>query len=99
MEIDVRSSLDTLFGNEDEKVLSRRQVASEMENLVKSLKSATEVSHLYGVSRQSVNTRAARLRKKYGTFGWQMGSVWVFTPDEVAELEPGAPGRPVRSAP
>lgn len=58
-------------------------------------KSSQEVADLYGVSRQSINARANRFKKRLGSFGWQVGQgAWVFTPEEVELLRPGPSGRP-----
>lgn len=99
---EIERSLDNLFGKEGVKTLSHQRVASELERLVHrietdflaSLKTATAVAELYQCSRQAINTRAARLRKQRGVFGWKFGKEWVFTPGEVGELEPGPEGRP-----
>lgn len=59
------------------------------------LKSSQQVADLYRVSRQSINTRAARFRARRGSFGWEVGrGWWVFTPEEVERLRPGPAGRP-----
>lgn len=99
---EIERSLDNLFGREGVKTLSRQRVASELErlahnvetNFLASLKTVTTVSDLYQCSRQAINTRASRLRKQRGVFGWRFGKEWVFTPAEVVELEPGPAGRP-----
>ena len=104
---EINRSLDNLFGRGEGATLTRQRVSHELKRLahvieqitrdevLRSLKSTGDVAELYRVSRQSVNTRAARFRNRRGSFGWQVGrGVWVFTPDEVEELRPGKPGRP-----
>lgn len=104
---EIERSLDNLFGAEGVKTLSRQRVANEFERLahnvetvtrdgvLMSLKSSGDVAELYSVSRQSIATRASRLRAQRGSFGWEVGrGVWVFLPDEVEELRPGKTGRP-----
>lgn len=105
---EIERSLDNLFGGEGVKTLSRQRVANEFERLahnveivtrdsvLMSLKSSGDAAEFYGVSRQSIATRAARIRDKRGSFGWSVGrGVWVFTPEEFEELRPGKrTGRP-----
>jgi len=104
---EIERSLDNLFGQGGGATLTRQRVAHELERLVHSieqitrdsvlmsLKSTEQVAELYGVSRQSINARAARIRDRRGLFGWKAGrGTWVFTPDEVEELRPGKTGRP-----
>lgn len=104
---EIKRSLDNLFGQGEGAILTRQRVTHELERLaheieqitrdvvLMSLKSTGDVADLYNVSRQSINTRAARLRDQRGSFGWKVGrGVWVFTPDEVEELRPGKTGRP-----
>lgn len=104
---EIDRSLDNLFGCEGAKLLTRQRVSYELEqlthktevatrnNVLMGLRSSQQVADFYRVSRQSINTRADRLRKEYGSFGWEVGrGWWVFTPDEVEQLRPGPPGRP-----
>lgn len=104
---EIERSLDNLFGRGGGATLTRQRVAHELERLatavetatthgvLMSLKSTEQVAEIYGVSRQSINARATRIREKRGSFGWKAGrGVWVFTPDEVEELRPGKTGRP-----
>ncbi len=104
---EIERSLDNLFGTESIKTLSRQRVVHEFERLVASvetvashsvlmsLRSTEQVAELHGVSRQSINARATRIRDKRGSFGWKAGrGVWVFLPEEVEELRPGKTGRP-----
>lgn len=104
---EINRSLDNLFGTGESCTLTRQRVAHELNRLatatenvtrdsvLMSLKSTEEVAEMYQCSRQAINTRATRIREKRGSFGWKAGrGVWVFTPDEVSELEPGSPGRP-----
>ena len=91
---EINRSLDNLFGGDGAKVLSRQRVNHELERLahaieqmtrdtvLMSLKSTGDVAELYNVSRQSINTRAARLRDQRGSFGWQVGrgGVGFYTP-------------------
>lgn len=98
---EIERSLDNLFGDDSVKTLSRQRVEHELRRLSQtvefvtrdkallSLQSTQDVANLYNVSRQSINTRAARLREKRGSFGWRVGrGVWVFTSDEARELKP-----------
>ena len=104
---EINCSLDNLFGQGEGANLTRQRVAHELERLthvveqitrdsvLMSLQSTEDVATLYQVSRQSINTRATRLRDKRVSFGWKVGrGVWVFTPEEVEELKPGKTGRP-----
>ncbi len=109
MNSEIKRSLDNLFGGDSVKSLSRQRVAHELkrvghvieqitrDEVLMSLQSTADVAELYNVSRQSINTRASRIREQRGSFGWQVGrGVWVFTPGEVEALRPGNPGRPAR---
>lgn len=106
---EIKCSLDNLFAEREVTTLSRQRVKHELQRLVEmveslerdrffmELKSTTEVAEIYGTSRQAINTRAARIRRQLGQFGYKAEG-WLFTAAEVQALEPGPDGRPRKEA-
>lgn len=111
IEQEIESALDALLRDKPGGTVTRHRLQTVLERTAQkvarysrddtllNLQSSQQVADFYRVSRQSINTRAARLRKNHGSFGWEVGrGWWVFTPEEVQRLRPGPSGRPKKLA-
>lgn len=73
--------------------LAQQAATTGVNEALAGLREASEIEHIWGVSRRRVNAHIRHLHERFGV-GAKIGGAWVLTAEEVERYAPGDSGRP-----